>query len=39
VTPDREAWARRMAFCQWEPDEIAAGEPWPHLAAVMEAAA
>lgn len=36
VTPDRQPWAQRMAWTQWQPDEIAAGEAWPHLLAALE---
>jgi hypothetical protein len=28
VTPDRQAWANRLAWCQWSPDEIASGFAW-----------
>jgi hypothetical protein len=31
VTPDRIAWASRLAWCQWLPDEIANGCAWDHL--------
>lgn len=29
--PEREAWARRLAYCQWTDDEIASGEAWDNL--------
>lgn len=30
-TPDREAWAHRLAYCQWTEAEITSGEAWDHL--------
>jgi hypothetical protein len=34
--PDREPWARRLAYCQWDHDEITRGEFWEHLKVRME---
>jgi hypothetical protein len=31
VTPDRQRWAERLAYCQWKPDEIADGTAWDHV--------
>lgn len=31
VLPDRSAWAARLAWTQWTPDEIANGTAWAHL--------
>ena len=31
VTPDRVPWAERLAFTQWNDDEIAGGHAWEHL--------
>lgn len=28
ITPDREQWAARLAWCQWKMDEIKSGEAW-----------
>ncbi len=28
VTPDREQWAARLAWCQWTMDEIKSGDAW-----------
>ncbi len=36
TTPDREAWAYNMAFTQWLPEEIAAGEAWEHLRSFVQ---
>lgn len=30
-TPDRSAWAHRLAWCQWQRDEIASGACWDHI--------
>jgi hypothetical protein len=30
VTPDREAWARWLSWCQWTRDELESGEAWEH---------
>lgn len=29
--PDREQWARDLAYAQWTKEEIASGEAWEHL--------
>jgi hypothetical protein len=39
VRPHRDAWAHDLAFTSWSLDEIAAGDPWQHLAPIMEEAA
>ena len=31
ITPPREDWAARLAWCQWTTEEIAAGAFWPRL--------
>lgn len=31
--PDREDWGRKLAYCQWTPDEIRSGEAWAHIGA------
>lgn len=31
LLPDRDAWADRVASCQWKLDEIASGEPFRHV--------
>jgi len=31
VTPDREEWCARLAWCQWSLDELANGEAWAHI--------
>lgn len=31
--PDREDWGRRLAYCQWSPEEIQSGEAWAHIGA------
>ena len=31
VRPDRGEWGRRLAYCQWLPEEIESGEAWAHL--------
>lgn len=28
ITPDRTAWAHRLAWCQWSKDEMSSGECW-----------
>jgi len=38
VRPAREAWAHALAWTSYTLEEIAAGVPWEHLAAVMEEA-
>jgi hypothetical protein len=30
-TPDRTAWAHRLAWCQWRRDEIESGTCWDHI--------
>lgn len=30
-TPDRAAWAHRLAWCQWQREEIASGDCWEHI--------
>jgi hypothetical protein len=35
-TPDRAAWAARMAWCQWTMEELANGDAWDHLKAGMD---
>jgi hypothetical protein len=30
VTPDREAWARWLSWCQFTRDELESGEAWEH---------
>lgn len=39
VMPDRNAWAHRMAWRQWLPEEIAAGLAWPHVKGALRVAA
>jgi hypothetical protein len=29
--PDRQTWLDRLAWCQWLPEEVAAGDAWDHL--------
>lgn len=29
--PDRTQWCNNIAYAQWTPDEVAAGETWEHL--------
>lgn len=29
--PDRERWAHDLAYCQWQPQEMAQGKAWRHL--------
>ena len=29
--PDRMSWAERLAYCQWNDDEISGGVAWEHL--------
>jgi hypothetical protein len=29
--PDREAWANRVAWCQWSPEELAGGDWWERM--------
>ena len=31
VTPDRSAWSHRLAWCQWQIDELASGACWEHI--------
>ena len=31
LTPDRTAWAHRLAYAQWSLDELASGEAWAFL--------
>lgn len=31
LTPDRQRWAERLAYCQWTTEEIAAGKAWDAL--------
>lgn len=38
VTPDRLAWAHRLAWRQWLPAEIAAGVAWPHVRGALRVA-
>lgn len=35
ATPDRTAWAHRIAFCQWLPQELSDGTAWAAVRAVM----
>ena len=35
VTPDRTAWAARLAWCQWSLDEMRSGECWTHVGEEM----
>ena len=30
-TPDRDQWAYDLAYCQWQPQEMAEGKAWRHL--------
>ena len=30
-TPDRAGWAYSLAYCQWNNEEMAAGDAWEHL--------
>jgi len=30
-TPDRAQWACDLAYCQWQPQEMAEGMAWRHL--------
>lgn len=30
-TPDRRRWAHELAYCQWQPQEMADGSAWRHL--------
>jgi hypothetical protein len=39
VMPDRLAWAHRMSWRQWLPEEIAAGIAWPHVKGALRVAA
>lgn len=34
VPSDRAAWAHRLAWCQWRPDEIASGAAWDAVSTV-----
>lgn len=38
VKPDREAWASRLAWCQWTLEEMANGTAWEHVAKCKPAA-
>jgi hypothetical protein len=31
ITPDRNDWGRKLAYCQWLPEEIESGAAWAHL--------
>lgn len=35
IMPDREAWAHRLAWCQWTREEIANGDYWPYLSQLI----
>ena len=35
VTPDRVPWAERLAYAQWNDDEISGGVAWEHLKGFM----
>lgn len=35
VRPDRAAWAHRMAYTQWRPEELSTGEAWSHLRSLV----
>ena len=37
VRPPREAWAARLAWCQWSLEEIRAGTAWEHLKGLLPA--
>lgn len=30
-TPDRTSWAHRLAWCQWQRDELESGDCWEHI--------
>lgn len=34
--PDRTEWANRLAWCQWSPDELAAGVWWERMKAGLQ---
>jgi hypothetical protein len=38
ITPDREAWAARLAWCQWSLDEIRDGRAWEVVGAKLREA-
>lgn len=38
VTPDREAWAHDLAWCQWSEEEMRRGEAWEALRGLVEVA-
>lgn len=31
LRPDREDWGRKIAYCQWLPEEVQNGDAWEHL--------
>jgi hypothetical protein len=31
IRPDREAWLRRLSWCQWSMPDMIRGEAWAHL--------
>lgn len=31
IRPDRSDWGRKLAYCQWLPDEVQSGLAWEHL--------
>src|SRR5690606_1830961 len=33
---DRDEWGRKLAYCQWLPHEIEAGEFWPTLGRIFD---
>src|SRR5262245_54193080 len=35
VTPDRAEWCARMAYTQWDPEEMRSGLAWEHLKGVL----
>jgi hypothetical protein len=35
VTPDRDAWAADLAWCQWSVEELASGAAWEAVAPLM----
>lgn len=32
---DRDEWGRKLAYCQWRPEELTAGDFWPTLKRVL----
>lgn len=34
--PERSAWANKIAWCQWSPEELSSGDFWDHLKVGME---